>query len=533
MGSADNIITGIILIIIFIGAGTLVVYKQSQMSIDRLSQKRVFYSHETDHNSLNTFLLTTDNVSEKDLGTLLGYSAYKKELLLDFAGETIDVKEKVYETMNLIFGKGNYYVNVSPRIYDIALSFVIDGSDSLLREQQELADILPDIVDAAQVDGREVLIKIYLLSQDPNRCDLYFTGPGGAIPALTPDPDVTVTCGSIDAENNRGDLYISGIQDYRVGYGFEPPYNYGANPSTPRDPTDYYEPDWASGSAHALDFINRQGTAMTSIVFPMGGELATSSIHDDCYTTDFLGEGMDDHDRLFCDLCETSCDSDPAMTVTEQRSWDKVEKTIQLAVDTNQVISPIYAYNCNFRSGDPIWTDWNWVYQTRTGYDPGTRSLCNDPGCHGCSDQGSVDSVCYHDDCEAEVQRQMQEMADLTGGMMTDLDVPADLYDAISVSVQKNLGPFRFTLGRKSPDREKFVYEKMLPLPIPAEFAYMTVYVYKDSVPASGDCGNNHVDTGEACDGTDLRDMECVDFGFTYGNMTCAADCTFSTDECR
>jgi len=47
-------------------------------------------------------------------------------------------------------------------------------------------------------------------------------------------------------------------------------------------------------------------------------------------------------------------------------------------------------------------------------------------------------------------------------------------------------------------------------------------------------CGNNTVDTGEACDGTDLAGQSCEGLdGFGGGTLACAADCTFDTSQCN
>lgn len=39
-------------------------------------------------------------------------------------------------------------------------------------------------------------------------------------------------------------------------------------------------------------------------------------------------------------------------------------------------------------------------------------------------------------------------------------------------------------------------------------------------------CGNNKVETGEACDGTDLNNKTCASFGYTGGNLKCKNNCT-------
>jgi len=46
-------------------------------------------------------------------------------------------------------------------------------------------------------------------------------------------------------------------------------------------------------------------------------------------------------------------------------------------------------------------------------------------------------------------------------------------------------------------------------------------------------CGNNVLEAGESCDGTDLGGMSCSDYGYTGGTLTCTSDCqNFDTSSC-
>ncbi len=49
----------------------------------------------------------------------------------------------------------------------------------------------------------------------------------------------------------------------------------------------------------------------------------------------------------------------------------------------------------------------------------------------------------------------------------------------------------------------------------------------------AAECGNNIAETGEACDGTDLRGETCESLGFDGGTLACMADCSdFYTGDC-
>ncbi|MCA9298671.1 MAG: hypothetical protein KDA28_06370, partial [Phycisphaerales bacterium] len=47
-----------------------------------------------------------------------------------------------------------------------------------------------------------------------------------------------------------------------------------------------------------------------------------------------------------------------------------------------------------------------------------------------------------------------------------------------------------------------------------------------------GGCGNDMVDPGEECDGTDLDSQDCMSQGFDAGRLACANDCTFDVSGC-
>ncbi len=49
----------------------------------------------------------------------------------------------------------------------------------------------------------------------------------------------------------------------------------------------------------------------------------------------------------------------------------------------------------------------------------------------------------------------------------------------------------------------------------------------------AGDCGNNRINDGETCDGTDLDNKTCSDFGHWGGDLACAANCkSFDQSAC-
>ncbi len=73
-------------------------------------------------------------------------------------------------------------------------------------------------------------------------------------------------------------------------------------------------------------------------------------------------------------------------------------------------------------------------------------------------------------------------------------------------------------------------------------FVFLSFFVFFSFSVNSGEiqstiriaiCGNNFIDEGEVCDGTDLAGKTCQDFGFSHGTLSCLPSCDeFDTSSC-
>ena len=52
------------------------------------------------------------------------------------------------------------------------------------------------------------------------------------------------------------------------------------------------------------------------------------------------------------------------------------------------------------------------------------------------------------------------------------------------------------------------------------------------SPPQEPICGNGIIESGEQCDGSNLNNQSCLDFGFDLGSLSCTNECTFDTSDC-
>jgi len=63
--------------------------------------------------------------------------------------------------------------------------------------------------------------------------------------------------------------------------------------------------------------------------------------------------------------------------------------------------------------------------------------------------------------------------------------------------------------------------------------ACLMLWSCDDTSKKTEGCGNDIVETGEACDGTDFAGMTCASFGQPAGHLTCTSECTLDLSQCR
>ncbi len=480
MGVIQNIIAVVVMFFMFIIIGMLISQAQIKNVAMKVQEGQTLFIDKLNSNNLNTVLLLTEEVSDKKLGTLIAYSIYTREKILNLSNNYIDIETILKESFDEVFSNGSYYLEVKPNFEDITLNFVIDGSNSLREEREELANKLPDILATARGDdGRNATISIFILSGLP-QCNLFnqkfieFNITGG-------------TCIELNAINNTGHLYIdpanNDSDDYRVVYNITPPYNYPGKPSTSRLEEHYYESDWAAGVAYVSDGLGERSVAKLDMIFPMGDELSTSSFADQCFAS-----GLTLGDRLMCDFCDLSC-SDSNSTITENRSLEMVLKALEMAKLNGQIMVPIFAYSCEFYSPainssyKDKWFFWNKVYQLKKGknYDVDNQeTLCSDNDCKGCSTlDGTFNQVCLHPNCKSEIHFQMQIMANNTQGKVINLTDVASFSDILTDVINETIAQFTIRVGVKKDSDEIYVYERKLPLPAENKFLDLKLWVYK------------------------------------------------------
>jgi hypothetical protein len=196
-----------------------------------------------------------------------------------------------------------------------------------------------------------------------------------------------------------------------------------------------------------------------SILFPMGDELSTSSIADQCFNA------IDYPTWVGCSLCRDEC------PVT--RSQNSISKGLTVALANSHIINPIFSYSCDY-DYQPFFTNiYNQVYHPN----PNATHACTQANCPGCTLNSS--NVCFHPTCKDEILGQMEMLANQSGGRMIDLQDIATMDLNISETIKQNIDQYAIEIGVLNPYQERDVVETTQPLPN-GQLVDVRLWVYKN-----------------------------------------------------
>ena len=114
---------------------------------------------------------------------------------------------------------------------------------------------------------------------------------------------------------------------------------------------------------------------------------------------------------------------------------------------------------------------------------------------------------------------------------------------AQSISLSSNeTGVTYYTTDGSTPDTTSFVYTSAISLSSDTTLKFFTIDSANNSetiktetytITTGPVCGNNTIESGETCDGTDLNSQSCVSQGFASGTLSCNSNCqSFNTSSC-
>ena|GEM_PF-4322351 len=448
MSVTENVMGGVIVMFIFLVAGAIVMHNLTEHTVSKVDLTKNKYLEEAYSSDFNAVLQATEPTTMRSFADLLTDALYYRQDNMTFGNTTVNVRDFFKGTLNAVIGEDRYYLEIKPKIIEVSLNFVIDGSDSLLDERQKLADELPSIIEGVKKKiyetGEEIVVaNIYILGnkydlKDRQKCDIYNTNRAD------------ISCYTIGADElyappedfNNETYDVNSKDQYKVEFNVTPPYsdaNYVRNIRKAGE-KDYYEADWGAGVAYAS--AHNKGMAKLVVLFPVSDELSTSSIPDACFHISDIPR------QKMCDLCDTNCPAD--------RSAASVEKALQVAKANGHIVNPIYSFNCDY-DYKPMFNTYFEIVHGRS-----TSNTCGEAVCGGCSVNNGV---CFHPECEDVILEQMNHVAGETFGKVINLEDIQNLVYDISTTIDDNIEEYKFRLGAEYEHATRFVSERSLPLP--------------------------------------------------------------------
>jgi hypothetical protein len=477
MSASENIIAGILIIVFFLGIMIVLNKNTTDYIVSDYEITKQVYLKDLYSQNFNTILKITNTDTKRDYSQLLSNTIYYRKEVLNFTNKTVNVTKIFKEVLDEIYGENRYYLEVKPKIIDVSLNFVIDGSDSLKLERERLANELPFIV-------KKVHEKINQTGNELVTADVFILGDKTktALCTIFSEDDYAHinprSCTIIDANDiykkdintiDNDKFIINDIESLKNIYNLTPPYDNESNINSFREGgiTDYFGSDWGTGSAYVS--LLRKDSAKLIIIFPVSDELSTSSINEDCFNIP-INTFEKRAEQKICDLCKISCID--GNSITEIRSLKTIQKAQLIAKENNHIINPIFAYDCDYNY-KPIF---NAQYQTI--YGTMTEHACNENNCGGCSKEN--EGVCFHPECKETIIKQMEFLAKETNGMVIDLNDIENLDYDIENTIQNNIEEYIFKVGNMK-NSTRYVISRTIPLP-----NRMTVdvklYVYPDNI---------------------------------------------------
>jgi hypothetical protein len=467
MSAAENIFGAVIVVMIFLALLILINRSTTEYIVSDYIFEKEEHVNDLYSSNFNTILLITENQTKRSMSTLLANAIYYREEVLNFSDKSINVTSEFEEILNQIYGEGRYYLEIKPKIIDVSLNFVIDGSPSLKEERQKLADELPGIIKNVQakinVTGDEVVTAdVFILEEKDHQdllCDIFpnneYTHINSRACKVIDNDDiydqVQTISGDISFDVNSTE-YLKYFHNLSAPYDNETLVN---GKRIDEGIKVYYGSDWGTGSAYVS--ILRKDDARLVLVFPMGDELSTSSISEDCFSITDSNPITRRAKEKMCDLCTSSCSSS-IETETEKRSLETVDKAIEVASVYNTIINPIFAYNCEYEYKIIFNSQYVWAGLGST--EP--ANICEENNCNGCSKVSN--GVCFHPECKAEITSQMDKLATQTNGRVIDLSDIDELDYDIDETIRNNIDEYKFTVGNFK-NITRYVSSRSIPLP--------------------------------------------------------------------
>lgn len=460
----DKIISIVITVLIIMIAAIIVYVSVFSGSAAELDLARHGYEAEYGDLLVESLFIAHENASGISYESLLARSLESLSTNVTVRGQEIDVEQEFRNALDSLLGEDAYFLSVDPIVEGVSISYILDGSDTMASKRATIADELPGLVSRLRGlfgENATIITHLYILSTPGSggRCSEFPTGP-------------KVTCVDLTGEELYEQLLLS---------GYSPPapepfssFSEWQFSGTAAQTEHLSQSDWAAAAAYASlryrEDVLEQALTNKHVIVAIADELSSSSKADECF-------GLDDQtDVLFCTLCLENC---PA-----KRSEALVNQTAQLlsangdlfigfysfacdyAYDTSLDSYSLTPYTCQFiddqsvcaqvRDTDDPETPPNWINP------PANANWCAQSSCGAC--EPAQGQYCFHRACDAIIKDQIETLANATGGPTLDLVDLSQLTDTVYDYFDARVRAFNFTIGAKSPGRDRYVLDRRLRL---------------------------------------------------------------------
>jgi hypothetical protein len=481
MATAEDVIT-IVMIVIVSGLVVSIGY-MSYVKTSKVKYENKVYEqkYKMTDNSLSTVLLLSDPQTGMRFNELLGGFFFERSHEIKTPYGTIKVDDTLKKMLDYFFGKNKYLLEAYPIITDIRLYFVIDGSPTMSPMRIELTSTLPNFVQELKDKYHyNVVSRIYILSEDPNVCNMFSSG---GIPCEILTPDIL----------------------YKTHPDITEPYDPKTLTSAKR--SFYASSDWASGVA-VVSYKNRKYTpSRLELIIPISDEVTLGTKQEDfpgsCMT--LPNKYQTDYDKIhYCIECNVKTDF--------SKSNEIVNRILTMVKANKHIVCPINSFGAKYAESPTRKAALQRYYEEQLLRDPANIpddsvkfSFCSDSQCRGCIDcvgcasqPECSDGKCpgcghcdpsyayWHPEGFKVLNDQFFKVANATGGKNYTIENFGEIYTNIESLINNVVASLYLKIGEKQ-NRSFFRFQKLVPNPL-ANDAYMEIrFEYYEDIPYSGE----------------------------------------------
>ncbi|MFT4312605.1 MAG: hypothetical protein ACMXYF_05245 [Candidatus Woesearchaeota archaeon] len=477
MALVEHVVGSVILIALFITGGFIIYQSTIEQGMTEFEFRQQEMQYDMYSSAIDATLSLTHNVTNIPLRELLGTAISKQQTTFAVRDQVFDVGHEFEKILDELVGSGRYYFTLAPRIPELQVAFVIEGTRSFEQRRNSLAEKLVDLANdleaAIRIEGdEEINIQVYILGEFPgvSGCDVF------------PTTDVRIDCTILD----ESDLYLdenTAQTDYKYVYQLHSPSSEKLGLDFRESRSNIYvSSDWASGLAYASNQF-RDSSGIT-ILIPVSDKLAGSSFEHSC-----LRMGDSSSQRNVCDLCQPACGEGGLFTPEIVRSQYLIDRAQFVIMENDHTVIPILTYECDYQLPATHGGDGELYYlfnrDFKEVFGNVTQNLCAEDECPGCKlkedeDQSPTALICRQPECEKFVLDQMESLSQQTSGTTVQLRNVNELVSEAQESVLSVISEVFYSAGEQQSDVPTSVIERTIPLS-DGRLATFTLEIYSAS----------------------------------------------------